>query len=224
MLIVDTAVESAERDQIILIGEDTDLLKLLCHYASSDANNIYFKPEQRRNMKTVARVWNIKETKLKLGNELCDNLLFVHAFLGCDTTSSVFGFGKGLVLKKHLKDENYRECAAVFTNGEGISVDDIVKYGEIAMVILFGGNSPEKLDSLRLSIFYQTVAGSVTFVKPENLPPTSAATRYYSLRTYHQIQVWKDRNDLPAENWGWTVKGNRLLLYILTNLLLRKDY
>ena len=211
LLIVETAIESAERDQIVLIGEDTDLLILLCHYASSDANNIYFKAEQRRNMKTAARVWNIKETKLKLGNELCDNLLFVHAFLGCDTTSSVFGLGKGLALKKHLKDENFRECAAVFTNGEGISVDDIVKYGEIAMVILFGGNSPEKLDSLRLSIFYQKVAGSVTFVKPENLPPTSAATRYHSLRTYHQIQVWKGRNDLPAEHWGWTVKGSRLL-------------
>ena len=209
LLIIETPVGSAERDQTVLIGEDTDLLILLCHYASSDANSIYFRPEQRRNMKTAARVWNIKETKLKLGNELCDNLLFVHAFLGCDMTSSVFGLGKGLALKKHLKDENFRECAAVFTNGEGILVDDIIKYA--AMVIMFGGNSPEELDSLKLSRFYQKVAGSVTIVKPENLPPTSDATRCHSLRTYHQSQVWKGRNDLPAENWGWTVKGNQLL-------------
>ncbi|MEW8547735.1 MAG: hypothetical protein AB2693_29860 [Candidatus Thiodiazotropha sp.] len=211
LLIVKTAVESAEGDPTILIGEDTDLLILLCHYASLDANDIFFKPEQRRNMKTAARVWNIRETKLKLGSDLCKDLLFVHAILGCDTTSSVFGLGKGLALKKYLKDKNFRECAAVFSNDEHISVDEIIKYGERAMVILFGGKPEEKLDSLRLSIFYQKVAGSVKFIKPENLPPTSAATRYHSLRTYHQIQVWKGRNDLLAEDWGWAVKGNRLL-------------
>ena len=90
-------------------------------------------------------------------------------------------------------------------------MEEIIKHGEIAMVILFGGEAKEKLDKLRLDIFYQKVASSVTFVKPEHLPPTSAATRYHSLRIYHQIQVWKGRNDLPAQNWGWAVKGNRLL-------------
>ena len=51
----------------------------------------------------------------------------------------------------------------------------------------------------------------MTFVKPENLPSTSAATKYHSLGTYHQVQIWKGRNDLVAQNWGWAVKGNRLL-------------
>ena len=69
------------------------------------------------------------------------------------------------------------------------------------MVILFGTKPVEKIDSYKLKIFYQMVAGSVKFVKPENLASTSAVIRYHSLRTYHQIQVWKSRNDLPAENW-----------------------
>ena len=46
---------------------------------------------------------------------------------------------------------------------------------------------------------------------PENLPPTSAAAKYHSLRTYNQIQVWKDRTDLTTEEWGWAVKENRIL-------------
>ena len=41
---------------------------------------------------------------------------------------------------------------------------DIINYGEKAMTILFGGKPGEKLDSLRLSTFYQKVAGSVKFV------------------------------------------------------------
>ena len=62
--------------------------------------------------------------KTELENELCDNLLFVHAFLGCDTPSSIFGIGK---------------CASVFTNSENISMDDIINYmyDEKAMPILF---------------------------------------------------------------------------------------
>ena len=79
-------------------------------------------------------------------------------------------------------------------------MDDIIKYGEIAMVILFGGEAREKLDKLRLDIFYQKVVYSVSFDKPENLPPASEATRYHSRRTYHQIQVSNGSNDLPAQS------------------------
>ena len=152
LLIVKVAVESAETDPTVLVGEDTDLFVLLCHYASPEANDIFFKPGQRRNRKTAARVRNIKETKQKLGVDLCKDLLFLHAVLGCDKTSSVFGLGKGL--------------ARVFINDESSSVDDIISYGERAMIILFGGKPEKELDSLRLGIFYQKVAGSVQFAKP----------------------------------------------------------
>ena len=38
--------------------------------------------------------------KKQLKDVICRNMLFIHAILGCDTTSSVFGIGKGLALKK----------------------------------------------------------------------------------------------------------------------------
>ena len=62
-------------------------------------------------------------------------------------------------------------------------MDAIINFGEKAMAIPFVGKPEEKLDSIRLSIFYQKVSGSVKCVKPEKLPPTSSATRYHSLRT-----------------------------------------
>ena len=31
---------------------------------------------------------------------VCDNLLFIHVILGCDSTSCLFGIGKGMALKK----------------------------------------------------------------------------------------------------------------------------
>ena len=41
-----------------------------------------------------------------------------------------------------------------------------------------------------------------------SLPPTDAAARFHSLRTYHQVQKWLG-NDLSPTNWGWnaTTKG-----------------
>ena len=65
-------------------GEHTDLLILLYHYVSSEAND-NFKPEQRGNRKTAVKVRNIKVTKLKLGNGPCKDLFFEYAVLGCDT-------------------------------------------------------------------------------------------------------------------------------------------
>ena len=35
-----------------------------------------------------------------LGDQICDNVLFAHALLGCDTTSRVFGIGEPEALKK----------------------------------------------------------------------------------------------------------------------------
>ena len=65
-------------------------------------------------MKTAPKVWGIKETKLKLGNDLCGNLLFVHAILGCDTTPNVFSLGKALALKKFLKRREISRMCCCF--------------------------------------------------------------------------------------------------------------
>ena len=47
VLIVKTAVESARERNTVLVGDDTDLLVLLCFYTSSDSFDLYFKPEPK---------------------------------------------------------------------------------------------------------------------------------------------------------------------------------
>ena len=47
-------------------------------------------------------------------------------------------------------------------------------------------------------------------VSPESLPPTSAAASFHSFRVYHQVQVWKGREDLDPELCGWVLKGSKL--------------
>ena len=42
---------------------------------------------------------NVKgvENNTELGEGICDNILFLHAILGCDTTSRLYEIGKGTV-------------------------------------------------------------------------------------------------------------------------------
>ena len=43
----------------------------------------------------------------------CDNVLYIHAFLGRDTTSKPYGIGKGVGLKLFKKNEEFRNAASV---------------------------------------------------------------------------------------------------------------
>lgn len=84
LMIVQKALEAAVEMDTTVVGDDTDLLALLCYHASLDSHNIFFKPVPKKNTKKP-RIWNISAVKEQLGPEVCTNILFLHAMLGCDT-------------------------------------------------------------------------------------------------------------------------------------------
>ena len=218
VLIVQKAVESAQTSATIVVGEDTDLLVLLCYHADKDAHNIFFKPKPKTNAKRkMKRIWNIKQTKERLGDHVCRNILFVHAVLGCDTTSRIFGIGKSTALKKLCSNPHFSRQAEVFNLPlTETSVDDVVTAGERALVCLYNGKD-ECLDDLRYRRFCQKVSTSTTPVKAKTLPPTSATSKYHSLRVYLQIQDWKGNTQLDPLKWGWKLVDGKLVA-LLTDL------
>ncbi len=56
LLIVQKAVESATTLKTVLVGDDTDLLILLCYHASLDCHHIYFRPEPKKGTKNPLSV------------------------------------------------------------------------------------------------------------------------------------------------------------------------
>lgn len=97
VMIPNTAVAKARAMNTVLIGDDTDLLVLLMYHGELDAQDLFFSPKLRQRDKS-RKIWDIKKTKAALGRDICLRILFVHAFLGCDTTSRVHGIGKGAAL------------------------------------------------------------------------------------------------------------------------------
>ena len=221
VLMVETAIASAAKRDTVLVGDDTDLLVLLCNQASETVHQIYFRPEPKSNTKKLPRCWNIKFVQEVFGEQICENLLFAHAILGCDTTSKIFGIGKPTALKKLKSSEYFRKQAAVFRN-EKAKKCDIIHAGENALVCLYNGKPGEKLDTLRLEHFYQKVSSCTSFVQPHTLPPTSSSAKYHSLHVYHQVQQWNGI-DMKAEEWGWKVCDGKMLP-LQTDLKPAPDY
>ena len=151
LLIVQEAVDSSTTTDTVLVGDDTDLLVLLCYHANLDSYNILFRPEPKKNTKNP-KVWDIKAVKEALGPEICNSVLFLHAILGCDTTSHLYGIGKGASLKKFKSSLHFRQKAKVF-NADSATHMDIAAAGEEVLVSLYNGKQHEQLDALRYKCF-----------------------------------------------------------------------
>ncbi len=65
VLIVQKAVEYAATTNTVLVGDDTDLLILLCYRANLTLHDLFFCPELKKNAKKI-RDWNIKSLKNSL--------------------------------------------------------------------------------------------------------------------------------------------------------------
>jgi len=210
LLIVQTAVTASEctPSPTVLVGDDTDLLVLLCFHSKSTTANLYFRPEPKHGAKHLPKCWSIALLRTALGPEVYNNVLFMHAVLGCDTTSGIYGIGKKAALKLMSTSAPFRGYAQVFSEPQSTKAD-IISAGEDALVALYKGRPGDKLDGLRLQNFHHKVIVSKSVVDPKVLPPTSAAAAFHSLRIYLQVQEWIGRTPMNPEDWGWSIQGGR---------------
>ena len=168
-LIVQTAVAVSADRETIVVADDTDILVLLCHFVNPNSKAIFMKPESRHGSKE-AKFWDIHVMKSILGDGLCKHLPFIHALLGCDTTSCLFGIGKALAMKKYSQLQQHAE---MFCKPD-TSQADIITSGEKALVVIYGGKSSDTLNTLRCHRFVEKMSRSTISIEMKALPPTSA--------------------------------------------------
>ena len=207
LLIVKTAVASARTNNTVLVGDDTDLLVLLCYHASKDGFDLYFRPEPKANVRGTC-VWHMKRAKDQLGREVCTNLLFLHAITGCDTTSRLYGVGKATALKKFENVPYFREQAR-----------------SLAVIWLFLTFSLQvKRHLSHFSVVSQelvlTLSGSVVLWKTchedishratESSPNCSSGPISQPAR-YLQVKQWQgEGTEMSMEDWGWKFTDNQV--------------
>ena len=72
------------------------------------------------------------------------------------------------------------------------------------------------LDELRYSKYNRKLGTSKKALSAEMLGPTSDAACQHILHVYHQVQVWKGKNDLVLNEWGWKVTNDLVLPVAMT--------
>ena len=110
--------------ETVLIGDDKDLLVLQLHHAVMDSHGVFLKSEPKKSTQQN-KIWCITQSKQLRGPDVSDHILFIHAILGCDVSSRLFGLGKGLAVKRIESDFQFRQQAKVF-NQIGQAQEDII--------------------------------------------------------------------------------------------------
>ena len=112
-LIAKTAISMSSSVNTVVIAEDTDVLFLLCYYHSDECTNKLIMRSDRKGNKTMC---GISQLTRDLGQDICQNILFIHAFLGRDTTSRPFGNGKASILRMLNSSETLQHAASIFNS------------------------------------------------------------------------------------------------------------
>lgn len=196
VLIVNTALEKLTIcDSVEIIGEDIDLLVLLTALAPKKSKIYFRKPAKGKTQEAL-----FGPDSLKYSDCIRNNILFLHAFSGCDTTSCHFNVGK----LKHITTLKNRQdllSAVHLFQEKNIHQRMLVEAGELFLIALYGGSKEEKcLNTLRFKQFLKSA--TKTKINLALLPPSKSSATQHIMRTYHQVQTWIGNYQDPEE-WGW---------------------
>ena len=115
------------------------------YHADVDSKLLQLKSSKKSN---EMEIHNILHYKTILWFEIYTELLFLHAFTGCNTTSSIYGVGKATIFKNLISNKHLQEVALVLTTSSR-SYEEIQL--ETKQCLLFSREI-----ATRLSILYAT--------------------------------------------------------------------
>ena len=149
------------------------------------------------------KILPIHDITYRLGPDRSRSLLFLHAFSGCDTTSSFAFHGKHGVWKTWKAVESILPTFVTLSTSGAPLLDchftDIQRF----VVVLYEKSSGlSEVNSLRKELFTRKTAGM------ERLPPTAAALEQHTKRAYLQAQIWAssccpELSPLDPGLYGW---------------------
>lgn len=192
---------------------------LLLYHANINDDIVF-----RSGSSKVKKIWRIAETKTRLGPVVCNEIIFIHAFFGCDTTSQPFNVSKFMPLKQ-FEEGSFSGIAKTFMNPES-DHKAVAEAGQTAFVKIYKGKHDDTLRTLRPIKYKQKLLkkGRRNVVQAKELPPTYAAAKYHAYRVFFQVQEWRSlgKNYFDPCQWGWHLQGDSLAPH-MTNLAAAPD-
>ena len=108
-----------------VVADDTDILVLLMyHYCKETMADIYIRSEATKRRKAGLQIYNIRTALEDNDTKLVRNLLFVHAWSGCDSTSGIFGHSKGSIVKLIKSSQQFKSTSQIY-NSDHVHQSDL---------------------------------------------------------------------------------------------------
>ena len=140
--IASKALEMSKSIITVAVADDTDIAVMLVHHWDEKKHYVVYFLQERWD-----KAWNIKNASLK-NKTSKEHFLFLHAFTGCDTTSSIFQKGKVNLLSMYCKSEYLKDQAEIVCS----PWSDQLEVGHAAVNIfkmMYGGKQNDTLSRLR---------------------------------------------------------------------------
>ena len=93
------------------------------------------------------------EPASSVGDSLCDSLIGLHAFTGCDTVSAFAGQGKLKALKMVKKDTSYQETFSGLGQSWDVSEELFQRIEEFTCHMYAANSSTVEVNQLRYQLF-----------------------------------------------------------------------
>ena len=216
VIIVQQVVQLANsgKNNIHVIVDDTDVFILLLHY--------YSMKKLTCDMLMIGtsagrKCIDIKATVEK-HNDIIDNVLAAHVLSGCDTVSTLYGIGKGTVLKV-LKSGKHTLNKLGNTEKP---FEEVLQQSTSFIASCYGYHNENNMSSLRYKVWTNKTANRKLNSAPHLrvLPPTSEAFEQHVYRAHLQAAIFKfalhpDPPDLNPLDYGYYMNADTKKLELI---------
>ncbi|XP_078728559.1 uncharacterized protein LOC144944341 isoform X1 [Lampetra fluviatilis] len=195
---------------VIITAVDTDVMVLCLGFQKDITCPIY----QKCGTQNRTRFVDISKLARSLGDSICDSLIGLQAFAGCDTVSAFAGRGKLNALKMVRKNTSCQETFIRLGQSWNVSDELFQKIVQFTYRLYVANSSTGEMNELRYQLFC-TKRGEV---ESSQLPPCKDCLFMHVQRANYQAAIWKcclQANPVvpsPAE-CGWTDDDGKLAIY-----------
>ena len=134
---------------VVVAAEDTDML-LLCLAFSANVSCPIF---QKCGTKNRVRYLDITKLRQGLGEGICNALIGMHAYTGCDTVSAFAGLGKLGALKLLTKSEHFQDVFLELGQSWELSTDLFKRLQAFTCKLYSATATAEEINTARYQLF-----------------------------------------------------------------------
>ena len=195
---------------VIVTAEYTDVMLLCLAFQKDIPCPIY----QKCGTQNRTRFVDISKLALSLGDSVCDSLIGLHAFTGCDTVSAFASRGKLNALKLMQSYITYQETFSQVGQSWDVQPQLFEKVQQFTCRMYVAASSTTEVNDLR----YQLFCAKRGEIESNLLPPCRDCLFMHLLRANYQAAIWKcclhARPTVPdPTKCGWIDDDGKLAIH-----------